>query len=93
MSTEIKDKDVELPKSTEGESCTNCRYWFELKENEPNTGLPHFGKCKKNPPAMLVQDEKTYSGHPITSESDWCGAWNRSFKPAIVAAEVPGVEE
>lgn len=42
---------------------------------------------------MLVQDEKTYSGHPITSESDWCGAWNRSFKPAIVAAEVPGVEE
>lgn len=47
MSTEIKDKDVELPKSTEGESCTNCRYWFELKENEPNTGLPHFGKCKR----------------------------------------------
>jgi hypothetical protein len=81
MSTEIKDKDIELPQDTHGESCSNCKYWFELQNNEPNSGLPIFGKCKKNPPAMLVQDEKTYSGHPITSETDWCGAWGLKFKP------------
>lgn len=76
MSIELKDKDVELSRDTGNSNCGNCRFWFELRESEPNSGLPKFGKCKKNPPAMLVQDEKTYSGHPITSESDWCGAWD-----------------
>jgi len=83
MDNEIKDTDVEKARDTHGEACSNCKYWFELQENEPMDGMPHFGKCKKNPPAMLVQDDKTYSGHPITRENDWCGSW---FSYASVSA-------
>lgn len=75
MEQEIKDNDIEVPKSTGGENCNNCKYWFELKEESEATQLPLFGKCKKNPPTMLVQDDKTYAGHPVTGENDWCGAW------------------
>jgi hypothetical protein len=27
---------------------------------------------------MLVQDDKTYAGHPVTGENDWCGAWTQA---------------
>ena len=90
MEQEIKDTDIEIPKDTAGEHCFNCRYWFELKETEeaPDKQMPLFGKCKKNPPAMLVQDDKTYSGHPITGENDWCGAWGQKAT-ALFNSNIP----
>ena len=55
-------------------SCNICSYWYPIAARSEE--LPDgqtFGKCKRNPPVLLVQDGTTYSGQPIVSGSEYCG--------------------
>jgi hypothetical protein len=64
-------------------SCGSCRYWSpivtkieeleETKEAPETEQLKKFGKCRRNPPTMLVQDGTTYSGQPIVGDNEFCG--------------------
>jgi len=66
--TNIMSNDTTL---AELPSCKDCFYWFpvttQVEEHKP------FGKCKRNPPAMVIQDGNTYSGQPIVADNDYCG--------------------
>ena len=64
-------------------SCGSCNHWQpiasqneeleETKEAELSDAVKKFGKCRRNPPTMLVQDGTTYSGHPIVADTEFCG--------------------
>jgi hypothetical protein len=54
-------------------TCKTCQFWFPITKETEETKA--FGKCKRNPPTMLVQEGQTYSGHPIVPDTEFCGEY------------------
>jgi hypothetical protein len=59
------------------DNCGSCKHWTQIELTEKEEHLKAFGKCRRNPPAMLVQEGTTYSGHPIVPSDEYCA----EFKP------------
>jgi hypothetical protein len=57
-------------------ACRNCAYWLYTGDGE--TG-ERTGACRHYPPAG--GDEFSRATWPITTESDWCGAYRRGVEP------------
>lgn len=67
------------------DKCKNCKYWkFGNGKNMNGNG---DGLCRRYPPALDPNYDKydaegatessTWCQHPITSEDDWCGEFQR----------------
>ena len=52
--------------------CCSCRYW-DRREPEGDNDPCLVGHCRRDPP--VVVDPIQPGAWPITSDDDWCGAW------------------
>lgn len=52
------------------ERCAHCRY-FSVEAGE------EMGECHRYPPAIMADDEGTYSSFPDIACFAWCGEFKR----------------
>ena len=67
----------------EVESCSNCRYWFEIKDECPDEeGGEDYsdelstGSCQRYPPSDLNYPPEW----PTLVEGEWCGEWKETVE-------------
>jgi hypothetical protein len=74
---ELTDKWIEqlTEKMMEPQTCKRCPVWTEDlkdKDDKDDKEVKDIGRCRYNPPVVMIKEGVDYSTFPITASHHWC---------------------
>ena len=68
-------------------ACGACEYY---KPSRTESMVEDFGECRRFPSAVIVDGGKVVGKFPLVDETDWCGDFSETERPAAHNRDADG---